>query len=74
MISFKHYGGYYTRYADRGMIDMNGLVVKVTYSDGTSENIAYKETVSGTSVTFLHRPFRGGVFFVSGGGAKAPRM
>ena len=50
-ISFKHYGGYYTRYADRGMIDMNGLVVKVTYSDGTSENIAYKETVSGTSVT-----------------------
>ncbi len=29
----------------------NGLVVKVTYSDGTSENIAYKETVSGTSVT-----------------------
>ena len=51
MISFKHYGGYYTRYADRGMIDMNGLVVKVTYSDGTSENIAYKETVSGTSVT-----------------------
>ena len=50
-ISFKHYGGYYTRYADRGMIDMNGLVVKVTYSDGTSENIAYKETVSGTAVT-----------------------
>ena len=51
MISFKHYGGYYTRYADRGMIDMNGLVVKVTYSDGTSENIAYKETVSGTAVS-----------------------
>lgn len=49
-ISFKHNGGYYTRYADRGMIDMTGLVVKVTYSDGSTENIAYKETKSGTRV------------------------
>lgn len=50
-ISFKHYGGYYSRYADRGMVDMNGLVVRVTYSDGSTADIAYKETVSGTKVT-----------------------
>lgn len=51
MISFHHNGGYYSHYSDRGMIDMTGLVVKVTYSDGTSENIAYKETKSGISVS-----------------------
>lgn len=50
MISFLHNGGYYSHYSDRGMIDMSGLVVKVTYSDGTSENIAYKETKSGIKV------------------------
>lgn len=51
MISFHHNGGYYSHYSDRGMIDMTGLVVKVTYSDGTSENIAYKETKSGISIS-----------------------
>ncbi|MBP3442453.1 MAG: dockerin type I repeat-containing protein [Clostridia bacterium] len=43
-ISFMHQGGYFSRYQDRGMLDMNGLVVKVTYSNGTTKNIAYKET------------------------------
>ncbi len=51
LISFHHNGGYYTHYSDRGMIDMTGLVVKVTYSDGTSENITYKETKSGYTVS-----------------------
>ena len=32
------------------MLDMNGLVVRVTYSDGKTADIAYKETVSGSSV------------------------
>lgn len=49
-ISFMHNGGYFSRYADRGMIDMTGLVVEVTYSNGSKENIAYKETISGTKV------------------------
>ena len=49
-VAFKHYGGYHTRYEDLGMLDMNGLVVRVTYSDGKTADIAYKETVSGSSV------------------------
>lgn len=51
LISFHHYGGYYTRYADRGMIDMTGLVVQVTYSDGSKSKVAFKETVSGNTVS-----------------------
>lgn len=50
LISLHYHGGYYTRYADRGMIDLRGLVVQVTYSDGTTSKIAYKETVSGNSI------------------------
>ncbi len=48
VISFMHQGGYFSYYQDRGMLDMNGLVVKVTYSDGTTKNVAYKETKHGT--------------------------
>ncbi len=44
VISFKYQGGYHSFYQDRGMLDMNGLVVKVTYSDGKTKNVAYKET------------------------------
>lgn len=44
LITFKHQGGYHSFYQDRGMLDMNGLVVKVTYSDGKTKNVAYKET------------------------------
>lgn len=44
VISLMHQGGYPSRYADRGMLDMNGLVIKVTYSDGKTKNITYKET------------------------------
>lgn len=42
-ISFTHNpgGGIYP---DRGMLDMRGLVVEVSYSDGRKERIAYKET------------------------------
>ena len=43
-ITFMHQGGYHSYYQDRGMLDMNGLVVKVTYSDGKTKNITYKET------------------------------
>lgn len=50
LISFKHNGGYYSHYSERGMIDMTGLVVKVTYSDGTSENITYTETKSNLEI------------------------
>ena len=50
IISFMHQGGYFSFYQDRGMLDMNGLVVKVTYSDGKTTNIAYKETKHSTGV------------------------
>lgn len=36
-------GGFYP---DAGMIDGNGLVVEVSYSDGSKKNISYTETVS----------------------------
>ena len=40
LITFMHQGGYFHNYQDRGLLDMNGLVVKVTYSDGKTKNIA----------------------------------
>ena len=49
-ITFMHRGGYFSYYQDRGMLDMNGLVVKVTYSDGKTKNIAYKETLNSNGV------------------------
>ena len=48
--AFMYNGGYYSKFTDLGMVDMNGLVVKVTYSDGTTENVTYKETKSGVEV------------------------
>ncbi|MBQ7043292.1 MAG: dockerin type I repeat-containing protein [Clostridia bacterium] len=50
LISFMHRGGYFSYYQDRGMLNMNGLVVKVTYSDGKTKNIAYKETLNSNGV------------------------
>lgn len=43
-ISFTHNpcSGLYT---ERGMLDMRGLTVEVSYSNGTKETIAYKETL-----------------------------
>lgn len=41
-ISFTHNAGY-GAYPDRGMIDMTGLVVEVSYSDGTVSNLKYSE-------------------------------
>ena len=43
-ISFLYNGGKFSYYQDRGMLDMNGLVVKATYPDGTVKTIEYKET------------------------------
>lgn len=51
IIAFMYNGGFYSRYSDVGMLDLNGLVVEVTYTDGTKEKIAYKETVSGTKIS-----------------------
>ncbi len=50
-IAFMYNGGLYSRYQDVGMLDLRGLVVEVTYSDGSKEQIAYKETKSGVKVT-----------------------
>lgn len=50
-IAFLRYGGYYSNFSDLGVLDMSGLIVEVTYSDGSKKNIAYKETVSGYSVS-----------------------
>lgn len=50
VITFMHNGGYVSFYQERGMLDMNGLVVKVTYSDGKTKNVAYKETKYSTGV------------------------
>ncbi|MBR6531610.1 MAG: dockerin type I repeat-containing protein [Clostridia bacterium] len=50
LITFMHRGGYFSFYQDRGMLDMNGLVVKVTYSNGNTRKIAYKETLNSNGV------------------------
>lgn len=41
-ISFTHNAGY-GAYPDRGMIDMTGLTVEVSYSDGTTSVMEYRE-------------------------------
>lgn len=51
VIAFMYNGGYYSRYSDIGMLDMNGLVVEVTYSDGTKEKVSYKETKNGNQIS-----------------------
>lgn len=42
-ISFTHNAGC-GNYPERGMIDMTGLKIEVTYTDGTKKTIEYKET------------------------------
>ncbi len=49
-ITFMHQGGYFSKYQDRGMLDMNGLKVKVTYSDGSTKTVTYKETLNSNNV------------------------
>lgn len=44
-ICFMYNGGYYSKYSDIGMLDMNGLVVEVTYSDGTEKTVTYSESI-----------------------------
>lgn len=51
MISFMHNGGYYSELSDIGMVDLNGMVVEVTYSDGSKKKVEYKETISNNKVT-----------------------
>ena len=46
-VCFMHNGGYYSYYSDGGMIDMTGLVIEVTYSDGSKKNFTYTETLKG---------------------------
>ena len=45
IITFMHGGGYFSKYQDRGLVDLNGLIVKVTYSDGKTKQLEYKETL-----------------------------
>lgn len=63
-ITFMHHGGCFHRVQDRGMLDMNGLVVKVTYSNGTTKNITYKETKynSGVVMTNIYCSPQGGEY------------
>ena len=65
-ITFLHHGGCFHRFQDRGMLDMNGLVVKVTYTNGTTKNIAYKETRHSTGVveTNIYYSPKGGEYKV----------
>ncbi len=49
-ITFMHQGGYFSMYQDRGMLDMRGLEVKVTYTNGTVKTIVYKETLNSNNV------------------------
>lgn len=65
-ICFMHNGGYYSYYSDIGMLDMNGLVVEVSYSDGSKKKVEYKETISGNKVTqnILFSPAEG--YFTTG--------
>ena len=51
LICFMHNGGYYSHYEDLGMIDMTGLIVEATYSNGLKLNVEYQEFVNGISAT-----------------------
>lgn len=64
-ISFTHNpcGG---RYPERGMLDMTGLVIEVSYSDGTKTNMTYKETKgkAGYTANIMFSPKGGKGFFI----------
>lgn len=65
-ISFTHNpcGGIYP---ERGMLDMSGLVIEVSYSDGTTKQMAYKETTNSSgriSANILVSPKGGKEYFV----------
>ncbi len=66
LISFMHNGGYFSRYQDRGMLNMNGLIVKATYPNGTVKTIEYKETKHSNGVITQNIYFspKGGEFKV----------
>ncbi len=51
---------------ERGMIDMTGLNVEITYSDGTTKTVSYKETASGGvyKPNIYAIPYRGKPYFV----------
>ncbi|MBP9988192.1 MAG: dockerin type I repeat-containing protein [Ruminococcus sp.] len=50
-VAFVHNGGYDSRYPEKGMLDMTGLVISVTYSDGSKSNMTYTETKRGTHIS-----------------------
>lgn len=50
IITFMHGGGYFSQFQDRGVLDLNGLVLKVTYSDGKTKQLTYKETLHSNGV------------------------
>lgn len=50
LITFMHGGGYFSKYQDRGVLDLSGLIVKVTYSDGKTKQLEYKETLYSNGV------------------------
>ena len=55
-------------YPDRGMLDMTGLVIEVSYSDGTTKEIEYTETLGKTGfykANILVSP-KGGVSYFTG--------
>lgn len=51
---------------ERGMIDMTGLNVEITYSDGTTKTVSFKETASGAvyKPNIYAIPYRGTPYFV----------
>ncbi len=65
-ISFTHNAGGGI-YPERGMIDMTGLQLEVTYTDGTKSTIAYKESLNATgfySANILASPKGGKDYFI----------
>ena len=66
LISFLHNPGS-GQFPERGMLDMTGLQIKVTYVGGTSTTITYKETPRGESLVtanILVSPLNGKEFTV----------
>lgn len=49
-ITFTYNGGLIMSQGDRGWLDLNGLVVRVKYSDGKTKDISYSETKDGNKV------------------------
>lgn len=55
-------------FPERGMIDMTGLEIKITYSDGKTKTVVYKETIAPSGVKYanIYYATKGGKDFVLG--------